>query len=123
MRAARRFPCGKRSSVCATLAQAGLDPRIMIDASHGNSQKDPSRQVPICADVARQIADGNRQIVGVMIESHLVAGRQDRVPGRPLVYGQSVTDACLGWDDTVRALDVLASAARTRRERPDRYIG
>jgi 3-deoxy-7-phosphoheptulonate synthase len=111
------------ASVCATLAQAGLDPRIMIDASHGNSQKDPSRQVPICADVARQIADGNRQIVGVMIESHLVAGRQDRVPGRPLVYGQSVTDACLGWDDTVRALDVLASAARTRRERPDRYIG
>jgi len=72
--------------------------------------------VPICADVGRQIAGGNRDIVGVMIESHVVAGRQDRVAGRPLVYGQSVTDACLGWDDTVAVLAELAAAARTRRD-------
>ena len=105
------------AAICSEIARAGLPPRIMIDASHGNSQKDPHRQVPICADIGRQIAGGDRNIIGVMIESHVIAGRQDRVAGRPLVYGQSVTDACLGWDDTVPVLAELAAAVRTRRGR------
>jgi 3-deoxy-7-phosphoheptulonate synthase len=110
------YDAGNVAVVCSELTRAGLPPRIMIDASHGNSQKDPSRQVPICADVGQQIARGDRNIVGMMIESHLVAGRQDRVGGRPLVYGQSVTDACLGWEDTVGALGVLAASVRARRD-------
>ena len=104
------------AAVRSDMARAGLPPRIMIDASHGNSQKDPSRQVSICADVGRQIAQGDRHIVGMMIESHLIAGRQDHRAGHPLVYGQSVTDACLGWDDTVETLTGLAAAVRARRE-------
>jgi 3-deoxy-7-phosphoheptulonate synthase len=111
------FDAENVAAVCAEMMQAGIQPRIMIDASHGNSQKDPSRQVPICADVARQVAAGDRHIIGVMIESHLVAGRQDHLTGRPLVYGQSVTDACLAWDDTAGTLAVLAAGVRTRRER------
>ena len=73
----------------------------MIDASHGNSGKDPRRQPDVVADVAAQVAGGERRIIGVMIESHLVGGRQDLGAGQPLAYGQSITDACLGWDDTV----------------------
>jgi 3-deoxy-7-phosphoheptulonate synthase len=88
----------------------------MIDLSHANSQKDPLRQVAVGEDVARQVAGGNRRVVGVMIESHLVGGRQDVVPGEALVYGQSITDACLAWDATVPVLEVLAKAVRSRRE-------
>ena len=68
------------------------------------------------ADIARQIAAGDRRVVGAMIESHLVGGRQDVVPGQPLVYGQSITDACLAWDETVPVLETLARAVRKRRE-------
>src|SRR4249919_479925 len=83
------------------LARAGLPSRIMVDCSHGNSGKDHTRQPSVARDLAAQIAEGSRHIFGVMIESHLVSGRQDVRPGEPLTFGQSVTDACLGWDDTL----------------------
>jgi 3-deoxy-7-phosphoheptulonate synthase len=98
-----------------TLAKVGLSPRVMVDCSHGNSRKDPARQPSVVGDIAGQIASGSRAISGVMIESHLVGGRQDCVPGQPLVYGQSITDACLAWDATVPLLHELASAVRARR--------
>src|SRR3546814_3835621 len=80
----------------------------MIDASHANSGKQPERQSLVVDDIATRIAAGDRRIVGVMVESHLTGGRQDLVPGRALMYGQSITDACLGWDDSVRLLERLA---------------
>jgi 3-deoxy-7-phosphoheptulonate synthase len=98
-----------------SLAEAGIPARIMIDCSHGNSGKDPVNQVKVGTDVAAQIAAGDSRIFGIMIESHLKAGRQDLIPGRPLVYGQSITDACVGWEDTRVLIDGLASAARERR--------
>jgi 3-deoxy-7-phosphoheptulonate synthase len=110
------------AAVCEEIERAGLAARIMIDASHGNSRKDPSRQIAICEDVAAQVAGGDGRIAGAMLESHLIAGRQDHLPGRDLVYGQSITDACLGWDDTVDALATLARGARTRRERSERAL-
>jgi 3-deoxy-7-phosphoheptulonate synthase len=100
-----------------TLGRAGLPARMMVDCSHGNSGKDHTRQPGVARDIAAQIADGSRYVFGVMVESHLVAGRQDVRPGAPLVYGQSVTDACLGWDDTLPVLEDLAKAVRARREK------
>jgi len=97
------------------LLKAGLPQRLMIDFSHANSRKDPLRQAEVAEDVARQVAGGERRIVGAMVESHLVGGRQDVLAGEPLVYGQSITDACLAWDETVPLLHTLADAARTRR--------
>ena len=99
----------------AQMEKAGLQPRIMIDCSHANSNKDHLRQPIVCRDVAAQIAAGNRNIIGVMLESNLVAGAQKLVPGKPLVYGQSITDACIDWDQTYPLLKELAAAARTRR--------
>jgi 3-deoxy-7-phosphoheptulonate synthase len=87
----------------------------MVDFSHANSSKDFRRQVDVGADVARQLACGESRLVGVMIESHLNAGRQDLLPGKPLAYGVSITDACLGWDETVQLLDTLADGVRRRR--------
>jgi len=97
------------------LAEAGIPARIMIDFSHGNSAKDAEKQVDVGREVANQIAGGDGRIFGVMVESHLKAGRQDLLPGKELVYGQSITDACLGWDDSRKLLDVLADAVRKRR--------
>lgn len=102
------------AAVVAAAAKAGVDPGIVIDASHANSGKDPLRQPAVLADIAGQIRAGGGAIRGVMLESHLVAGRQDPVPGRPLTYGQSITDGCLGWDDTRAVLHDLAAAAATR---------
>jgi 3-deoxy-7-phosphoheptulonate synthase len=102
-------------AACADIARAGLAQRLMIDASHANSQKKPENQLPVCEHVARQVGEGDERIFGVMVESHLVAGRQDLVPGKPLTYGQSITDGCLGWEDSVRALDALADGVRRRR--------
>jgi 3-deoxy-7-phosphoheptulonate synthase len=105
----------------ASLEKAKLPPRLMIDASHGNSRKDPGRQPDVVRDIAAQVRGGAgtaTHIFGVMIESHLVGGRQDCVPGKPLVYGQSITDACLGWDETVPPLRELADAVRARRAAP-----
>ncbi|HWB31240.1 MAG TPA: 3-deoxy-7-phosphoheptulonate synthase [Vicinamibacterales bacterium] len=98
-----------------TLGAAGLDDRVMVDCSHANSQKNHERQILVAGELASQIASGERRIFGVMIESALKGGRQDIVPGRPLVYGQSVTDACISWDDTVPVLETLAQAVRDRR--------
>ena len=97
------------------LAAAGLEQRLMIDFSHANSSKDYLRQLEVCADVAGQIAAGEDRIIGVMAESHLHPGRQDLVPGKPLAYGVSITDACIGWDDSVKMLERLAEAVRRRR--------
>ncbi len=97
------------------LAEAGIPARIMIDFSHGNSAKDFQKQVEVGRQVAAQVAGGDGRIFGVMVESHLKAGRQDLVPGKELVYGLSITDACISWEDSHRLLDVLADAARKRR--------
>jgi len=97
------------------LASAGLEQRLMIDFSHANSSKDYRRQMDVCADVAGQVAAGDDRIIGVMAESHLHPGRQDLVPGKPLAYGVSITDACIGWDDSVKMLERLADAVRRRR--------
>jgi 3-deoxy-7-phosphoheptulonate synthase len=105
-------------SVAETAAQmekAGLQPRIMIDFSHANSSKDYRRQATVCHDVAGQIAAGDKRIMGVMIESNLVAGAQPLVPGQPLVYGQSITDSCIDWAETYTLLKELAAAVRSRR--------
>jgi len=106
-------------AACQQAAALGLAARVMIDASHANSSKNPENQVPVCADVAAQVAGGDSRIVGVMIESHLVGGRQDLVPGAQLVYGQSVTDGCIDWDGSVRVLEGLAQAVRQRRLKED----
>jgi 3-deoxy-7-phosphoheptulonate synthase len=95
----------------------------MIDASHANSQKNHQNQMAVCEDIGRQVAAGETRIFGVMIESHLVAGRQDLLPGKPLTYGQSITDACLGWEDSVRCLETLAEAVRQRRLKQVNYSG
>lgn len=99
------------------LAKAGLAPRLMIDASHANSLKNPENQPAVIEDIAAQIEAGETRIIGTMIESHLVAGRQDLLPGQPLAYGQSITDGCIGWDSSVAVLERLATAVRRRRER------
>jgi 3-deoxy-7-phosphoheptulonate synthase len=98
------------------MESAGLRPNLMIDFSHANSRKQHDKQIEVARDVASQIRRGNRNITGVMIESHLVAGRQDLIEGRDLVYGQSITDACINWDDSVPVLEQLAAAVRERRE-------
>ncbi|MCK6411457.1 MAG: 3-deoxy-7-phosphoheptulonate synthase AroG [Azonexus sp.] len=97
------------------IAKAGLAARLMVDFSHGNSRKQYKLQMEVSDSVAAQIAAGEERIMGVMVESHLVEGRQDLVPGQPLTYGQSVTDACIHWEDSVRVMDQLAAAVRARR--------
>lgn len=99
----------------ATISAAGLKTCIMIDASHGNSGKKHENQPIVVDAIAKQIEAGDRRIGGVMVESHLVAGRQDLVPGKPLVYGQSITDACIDWDTSVQVLERLAEAVERRR--------
>ncbi len=97
------------------LGAAGLAPHLMIDFSHANASKQYQKQIEVGADVARQIGAGDERIVGVMVESHLNPGRQDLVPGQPLVHGVSITDPCLGWDDTATLLETLANGVRQRR--------
>jgi len=99
----------------ALLAAAALPARVMIDLSHDNSGKDPDRQPAVAAAVGSQLAAGNHAIVGAMLESFLVAGRQDPAPVAELRYGQSITDGCLGWEQTVELLESLAAAVRERR--------
>lgn len=98
-----------------TIAAAGVGTCVMIDASHGNSSKRPENQPAVVDSIAGQIEVADRRIGGVMIESHLVGGRQDLVPGTPLMYGQSITDGCVDWDSSVRMLERLASAVERRR--------
>jgi 3-deoxy-7-phosphoheptulonate synthase len=103
------------ADTAARMEAAGLQSRIMIDFSHANSNKDYRRQSIVCHDVAAQIAAGDKRIMGVMIESNLVAGAQKLTPGHPLVYGQSITDACIDWNETYELLKELAAAVRARR--------
>jgi 3-deoxy-7-phosphoheptulonate synthase len=105
-------------SVCqasALLEKSKLPARLMIDCSHANSNKDYRKQADVCRDVAAQIAKGNRNIIGVMLESNLIAGAQKHMPGQSLTYGQSITDACLGWDETLLLLKELAAAIKQGR--------
>lgn len=101
-------------AVVGQLAERALPQRVVVDFSHGNSRKVHTNQPIVCTDVAQQISTGYTSIAGVMIESNLVAGRQEIGPD--MVYGQSVTDACVDWDTTVEMFDILASAVRTRRK-------
>ncbi len=103
-------------AACRELAGAGLAQRLMIDCSHANSRKDYRRQREVCANVCEQVAQGEDRVIGVMIESQLMEGRQDLVPGKALSFGQSITDACLGWDDSSKLLAALAEAVARRRE-------
>jgi 3-deoxy-7-phosphoheptulonate synthase len=102
-------------SACTDLAKSGLRPQVMIDLSHANSSKQYTRQMEVGRDVMAQMAAGERRITGVMIESHINPGRQDLEVGKPLAYGVSITDACIGWDDTVTLLQGFAEAVRNRR--------
>jgi len=102
-------------STSKQLEKAGLPARVMIDCSHANSSKDYTRQALVARDIAGQIVAGDRRIIGVMIESNQVAGAQKQVKGKPLVYGQSMTDACIGWPETVDVLRELAKAVRAGR--------
>jgi 3-deoxy-7-phosphoheptulonate synthase len=103
------------AAACRLLEQAGLPARVMIDASHANSSKRPENQPAVVAEIAGQLALGERRIVGVMVESHIVGGRQDLVPGKPLTYGQSITDGCIDWPTSVTVLERLADAVHARR--------
>ena len=105
------------SEAARQATEQGLPPRLMIDASHGNSGKRPDAQVAVVADIADRIAAGERRVFGAMIESNLVAGAQPLIAGRPLVYGQSITDGCVGWDATVAMIDRLSAAVAQRRGR------
>ncbi|EKD92131.1 MAG: hypothetical protein ACD_29C00166G0004 [uncultured bacterium] len=99
-----------------TLEKQRLAPRIMIDCSHGNSQKDHHQQLLSLQKIAGYISSGNHAILGVMLESNLVSGKQTWIPHQPLRYGQSITDACIGWEETVAALAMLSESVRLRRE-------
>jgi len=102
-------------AACSELAKSGLAARVMIDFSHANSSKQFKKQLDVARDVGAQMAAGEDRIFGVMIESHLKEGRQDLKPGKPLDYGVSVTDACIGWEDSLAVLEILAEASRSRR--------
>ncbi len=102
-------------AAASEIAKAGLAARLMVDFSHGNSRKQYKLQKEVSDSVSAQLAAGEERIIGVMIESHLVEGRQDLSPDKPLTYGQSITDACIGWDDSLLVLEQLAAAVRARR--------
>ncbi len=101
------------------LADAGLQPRLMIDFSHNNSSKQYEKQLTVCQDVAQRVGNGESRIFGCMVESHIEAGRQDLVPEKELIYGMSITDACIGWPDSLDILAELAAAVRGRRVRAE----
>ena len=109
-------------AAAAAATKAGLAPSIMVDASHANSSKNPENQPLVLADIGRQMAAGDRRIIGVMIESNLVAGRQDLIEGNELVYGQSITDGCIDWDTTVTTLEALAQAVTERRNATNQQV-
>jgi 3-deoxy-7-phosphoheptulonate synthase len=103
-------------AACAELAKAGLPERLMIDCSHANAAKQYKRQIDVAQDIAGQIARSERRIIGAMVESHLLEGRQEALAGQPLKFGQSVTDPCLGWEDSAALLQILAEAVKKRRK-------
>ena len=113
-----KSPNYDRASVDAACREAGnaaLACRLMIDCSHGNSQKNPDNQLLVAQDIVDQLSEGDARIFGVMVESHLVAGREDLVTGRAPTYGRSITDGCLGWEATEQALELLAEGVAERR--------
>ena len=107
------------AAACADLAKAKLPATLMVDCSHANSSKQHEKQLDVAKDIAGQISGGSRSIFGVMVESHLQAGAQKFTPGKDdaskLEYGKSITDACLGWDDSLESLEVLSAAVKARR--------
>ena len=109
------FDHGSVEAASAAAAKAKLAARIMIDASHANSEKNPENQPAVLRNVAQQVGSGDRRIIGAMLESNIVAGRQDLIEGKPLTYGQSITDGCIDWPTTVTALETLAAGVRARR--------
>jgi 3-deoxy-7-phosphoheptulonate synthase len=118
---APNYDAASVAGACRELEAAKLAPTLMVDCSHANSGKQHQRQIEVARDIASQIAKGSHQVFGVMVESHLTSGAQKFTPGRDdpkrLQYGQSITDACLGWDDSVQALDLLSEAVKLRRAR------
>ncbi len=112
---APNYDAASVQAACQELARAKLPERLMIDCSHANAAKKYERQLEVAGDIAAQIAAGERRIVGAMVESHLVAGRQELEPGKPLTFGQSITDPCLGWEQSTQVLDTLAEAVKARR--------
>jgi len=113
---APNYDAASVAAACEELAKAKLAERLMIDCSHANAAKQFQRQMDVARDIAGQLAGGERRIVGVMVESHLVEGRQELQAGKPLRFGQSITDPCLGWEDSERLLATLAEAVRKRRK-------
>ena len=113
---APNYDAASVKAACEELAKSKLDCRLMIDFSHANATKQYKRQMDVARDVAAQVAAGSRCIIGAMVESHLMEGRQDLVIGKPLTYGQSITDPCIGWEDSVALLDTLAAAVKARRK-------
>jgi len=114
-KAGTNFDVASIDAVVSQLTARGLPASVMVDCSHGNSLKDFRKQPLVTQSLSEQISTGSRSITGVMIESHLVEGRQDAKPGQPLTYGQSITDACVNWSTTEAMLDELATAVRARR--------
>ncbi|WP_343162110.1 3-deoxy-7-phosphoheptulonate synthase [Phragmitibacter flavus] len=114
-KASPNYDAASVANAVAQLQARGLPPHLMVDCSHGNSLKDFNRQPLVARDIAQQIASGGRGITGVMIESHLKAGRQEIQPGEKPAYGLSITDACVSWETTEGVLEELAAAVRTRR--------
>lgn len=119
---ATNYDAASVDAAASAAGTAGLPAAIMIDASHANSSKKPENQPAVLADIGTQLAAGDRRIIGVMVESNLVAGRQDLVAGRELVYGQSITDGCIDWDTTVTALNALADAVTARRAATKQHV-
>ncbi|HEX6317829.1 MAG TPA: 3-deoxy-7-phosphoheptulonate synthase [Burkholderiales bacterium] len=113
---APNYDAASVQAACAELAKAGLPERLMIDCSHANASKQYKRQIDVAQDIAGQIARRERRIIGAMVESHLLEGRQEALAGQPLRFGQSITDPCLGWEDSAAVLQILAEAVKKRRK-------
>ena len=114
---APNYDAASVESACKDSAAVNMACRLMIDMSHANSSKKPENQLHVAQDIADQLSSGERRIFGVMVESHLVGGRQDLVPGKPLTYGQSITDGCIDWEGSLSILENLSQAVRARRLR------
>ena len=117
---APNYDAASVQAACQELEKAKLPATLMVDCSHANSNKQHERQLDVARDIAAQISGGSKQVFGVMIESHIQAGAQKFTPGKDdasqLEYGKSITDACLGWDDSVASLEVLSQAVAARRK-------
>jgi 3-deoxy-7-phosphoheptulonate synthase len=112
---APNYDAASVEAACKESTTANIACRLMVDMSHANSSKKPENQLPVSQNIAAQVAGGEQRIFGVMVESHLVGGRQDLVPGQPLTYGQSITDGCIDWDQSLQILETLANSVRARR--------